>query len=58
MTALQDQVTYLGHDLNASSVASLKGDAAKLNDQSKELLKRIDETIATANTTIGGLRPQ
>jgi ATP-dependent exoDNAse (exonuclease V) beta subunit len=58
MKALQDQVTYLGHDLNPSAVASLKPSAAKLNDQSKELVKRIDDTITTANTAIGALRPQ
>ncbi len=58
MKALQDQVTYLGHDLNPSAVASLKPNAAKLNDQSKELVKRIDDTISTANTAISALRPQ
>ena len=58
MKALQDQVTYLGHDLNPSAVASLKPNAVKLNDQTKELVKRIDDTIATANTAIGALRPQ
>jgi hypothetical protein len=58
MKALQDQVTYLGHDLNPSAVASLKPNAAKLNDQTNELVKRIDDTITTANTAIGALRPQ
>lgn len=55
---LDDQVTYLGHDLNASAVASLKPDAAKLNGEVEELLKRIDDTIATANKAIGALEPQ
>jgi hypothetical protein len=58
MKALQDQVTYLGHDLNPSAVASLKPNAAKLNEEAKELVRRIDATIATANTAIGALRPQ
>jgi len=58
MKALQDQVTYLGHDLNPSAVASLKPNAVKLNDQAKELTQRIDDTITTANTAIGALRPQ
>jgi chromosome segregation ATPase len=57
MKALRDQVTYLGHDLNASAVASLKPDAAKLNAQVDELNKSIDDTITTANTNIGALRP-
>jgi DNA repair exonuclease SbcCD ATPase subunit len=58
MKALQDQVTYLGHDLNPSAVASLKPEAAKLNEQANELVKRIDDTISTTNTAIGELRPQ
>jgi len=57
MKTLRDQVAYLGHDLNASAVASLKPDAAKLNTQVDELYKRIDDTITTANTNIGTLRP-
>jgi hypothetical protein len=57
MKSLGDQVTYLGHDLNAGAVASLKPNAAKLNTQAKELDRRIDETMATANKTIGTLRP-
>jgi hypothetical protein len=58
MKALQDQVTYLGHDLNPSAVASLKPNAVKVNDQANELVKRIDDTITTASTAIGALRPQ
>jgi hypothetical protein len=58
MKSLQDQVTYLGHDLNPSAVASLKPNAVKLNDQTKELVKRIDDTISTANTAVSALRPQ
>ena len=58
MKALQDQVTYLGHDLNPSAVASLKPKAVQINDQAKELVKHIDDTITTANAAIGALRPQ
>jgi hypothetical protein len=57
MKALQDQVAYLGHDLNAEAVATLKPDAAKLNDKSKELFTAIDQTVSVANTNIGALRP-
>jgi Protein of unknown function (DUF2959) len=57
MKALQDQVTYLSHDLNADSVASLKPDAAKLNAKAQELIKQIDETIAATNNRIAALRP-
>jgi hypothetical protein len=51
-------VTFLGHDLNAESVASLKPDAAKLNEKVKELSAAIDRTISVANTNIGALRPR
>jgi hypothetical protein len=58
MKALQDQVTYLGHDLNPSAIASLKPDAAKVNAEAQELVKRIDDTIATANKAIAALGPR
>ena len=58
MKALQDQITYLASDLNPQSIASLKPDATKLNERADELIKSIDNTIYTANTNIGALRPQ
>lgn len=58
MKALQDQVTYLGHDLNPSAVASLKPDADKLNTQANELYAAIDKTTAAANKNISALRAQ
>jgi hypothetical protein len=56
MKALQDQTTYLGHDLNPGSVASLKPEADKLNAQAKELYFAIDKTTAAANNNISQLR--
>jgi ElaB/YqjD/DUF883 family membrane-anchored ribosome-binding protein len=58
MKALQDQITYLASDLNPAGIASLKPDAAKLNERANELIKSIDDTIYTANKNIGALRPQ
>jgi hypothetical protein len=55
MKALQDQVTYLGHDLNPSAVASLKPEADKLNVQAKELYSAIDKTTAAATNNISQL---
>jgi hypothetical protein len=55
MKALQDQVTYLGHDLNAGAVASLKPEADKLNAQAKELYSAIDKTTAAATSNISQL---
>ncbi len=57
MKNLQDQVTFLGHDLNAEAVASLKPEAAKINEAASKLIQSIDDTITTANTNIGALRP-
>lgn len=55
MKALQDQVTYLGHDLNPGAVASLKPEADKLNAQAKELFSAIDKTTASATNNISQL---
>jgi hypothetical protein len=58
MKTLQDQVTYLGHDLNAEAVSSLKPDAAKVNAQAQDLGKKVDDMIAVANKNITALRPE
>jgi hypothetical protein len=58
MKSLGDKVKYLGHDLNPEAVASLRPDAQKLNQQVQELVKAVDDTVATANRNIGALRPQ
>jgi len=52
MKSLQDQVTFLGHDLNPGAVASLKPDADKLNAQATELYSAIDKVTAAANNNI------
>lgn len=58
LKGLKDQITYLGHDLNPSAVASLKGDAAKLNDQAKAMFQKVDGTVATATSSLDALRQQ
>jgi chromosome segregation ATPase len=58
MKTLQDQVTYLGHDLNAQAIQSLKQDAAKVNEKAQALMKSIDDTISVTNKNINDLRPQ
>ena len=55
MKTLQDQVTYLGHDLNAASATSLKSDADKLNAQAKDLYTAIDQVTAAASANIAKL---
>jgi hypothetical protein len=58
MKTLNDQVKYLGHDLNPSAVKSLKPDADKLNARVQDLTKAIDDTITAANGRIGAMRPE
>jgi len=58
MKSLQDQVTFLGNDLNPSAVASLAPDAAKLKAQADELYAAIDKTTAAANANIAALKTQ
>lgn len=58
MKTLQDHVTFLGHDLNDSAVASLKPEAEKVNAQAKELYAAIDQATTAANTNIAALAPK
>ena len=55
MKTLQDQVTYLGHDLNPGAVSSLKPDADKLNASATELYAAIDKVTMAANNNINRL---
>jgi hypothetical protein len=52
MKTMQDQVTYLGHDLNPGAVTTLKPDADKLNAQAQELYAAIDKVTSAANSNI------
>jgi chromosome segregation ATPase len=56
MASMKDQWTYLGHDLNANGISSLKPDAEKLNRQAKELFEKIDAGMEKANEYIASLR--
>jgi predicted nucleic acid-binding Zn-ribbon protein len=58
MKDLQDQVTFLGHDLNPSAVRSLEPEAAKINKRAEALMRSIDETVAIANAKTDTLRPE
>jgi len=55
MKTLQDQVTYLGHDLNPGAVASLKPDADRLNADAKVLYEAIAKVTSAANANIAKL---
>lgn len=56
LKSLKDQWTYLGHDLNAKGLESLKPDAEKLNSQSADLFKKIDSAMKKANEYIASLK--
>ena len=56
MASMKDQWTYLGHDLNAAGISSLKPDAEKLNGQGKELFEKIDAALKKADGYIESLR--
>ncbi len=58
MKTLQDQVTYLGHDLNPGAVASLKPDADKLNAQAKDLYAAIDRVTDAASANVARLNAE
>jgi len=55
---LRDQVTYLGHDLNPRALASLEGDATKLNTAAESFFGKIDSAIDEATSYAASLRPQ
>lgn len=55
MKNLSDQWTYLGHDLNASGIESLKPDSVELNKKAKEVLGKIDDAMKDANEYIASI---
>lgn len=58
LSALDDQVLYLGHDLNPAAIAELDDEAAELNKQADEFFQAIDETIQVAVKYSSSLEPQ
>jgi len=58
IAALDDQVRYLGNDLNPSAIAELDDEAAALNKQAEDFFKAIDETIKVAVEYSSSLEPQ
>ncbi len=49
---LRDHATFLRHDLNANSVASLRGDVRDLREQFEGLEVRFDATVAAARAYV------
>lgn len=53
---LKDQWVYLGHDLNADGIASLKPDADELNSKARNLFKSIDDGMKKADEYVESLK--
>jgi hypothetical protein len=54
---MDDQIRFLGHDLNPSAIADLQDEAAQLNADAEELDKAISETIKVAARYANSLEP-
>jgi len=57
MTDVKDQSTYLGHDLNASAIASLKPNAAKFNTRANTVFTKVDGVTKMFEEYITSLKP-
>jgi Protein of unknown function (DUF2959) len=57
MTDLKNQSTYLGSDLNASAINSLKPDAAKFNTRAQSLLGKIDGVNKMFEDYVATMKP-
>ena len=57
MTDVKDQSTFLGHDLNASAIASLKPDAAKFNARATTVFAKVDDVTKMFDEYIASLKP-
>ncbi len=55
--SLQDQVVYLGYDLNPAAFKSLAGDAKNVNAQAATMFTKLSETTKLANEYIASLKP-
>jgi len=58
IAALDDQVRFLGNDLNPSAIAELTDEAAALNEKAEDFFSAIDETIKVAVKYSTSLEPQ
>ena len=57
MTDVKDQSTFLGHDLNASAIATLKPDAAKFNARANAVFAKIDGVTKMFDDYAASMRP-
>lgn len=55
---MDDQIRFLGHDLNPAAIAELADQAAELNEQADAFFGSINETLKTAVKYTRSLEPQ
>jgi septal ring factor EnvC (AmiA/AmiB activator) len=54
---VKDQYTFLGHDLNASAIETLKPNAAKFNGRANTLFTKVDGVTGMYNEYIASMKP-
>ncbi len=57
MSDLKNQTTFLGSDLNASAITSLKPDAAKFNTRAKTVFDKIDGVNKMFEDYVASMKP-
>ena len=56
LSAFQDQVLFLKHNLNARAINSLKGELKKIETDVAQLIKDMEKSIAESSSFIKGLK--
>ncbi|MGB7404927.1 MAG: DUF2959 family protein [Pacificimonas sp.] len=56
LLAFRDRVLFLKHNLNARSIAQLKGEEARIAGEVTTLVAELDQSIAEANRFIAGMQ--
>lgn len=56
LSAFQDQVLFLKHNLNARAIASLKGNLAAIESDIAVLIREMETSIREANRFIDAMR--
>ena len=57
MTDVKDQSTFLGHDLNASAIATLKPNAAKFNTRATTVFTKTDGVTKMFEEYMASMKP-
>jgi hypothetical protein len=57
MTDVKDQSTFLGHDLNANAIATLKPNAAKFNERANTVFTKVDGVTKMFEEYIASMKP-